>query len=132
MEINEGAEAEIVATDGIDIIAADIEHCDGLALGRDYSSAFAVSYMGGFLWKVDIDKETGVGSTSVVKQHLVSPTHVELTYADDTPKLFVVCCGQIEHGWMNDDARSSWSDLANINAAVSVTVTVSEEVAEVA
>ncbi len=128
VDIKEGEATEITASGPIEILAADIQHCDGLALSKDFTAAFAVSYLGGFMWKVSLDKDGGLGSTRVVMQHLVSPTHVEIAYLDGEPKIYVVCCGQIEHGWVNDHDRASWSDLANINAAVSVTVTISEEV----
>ncbi len=130
VEIKEGEETEIAVTGDIQIIVADIPQCDGLAMSKDFSAAFAVSYLGGFMWKIAIDKDTGMGSTSIVMQHLVSPTHVEMTSVGGKPKIYVVSCGQVEHGWVNEDDRASWSDLANINAAVSVSVTVTEEVVE--
>lgn len=112
-----------------------VTHCDGLAITKDQTAAYTANYVHGYLWKVELDPETGDAvETRVVMDKLVSPTAVELAYpangtGDGAPKLFVVCCGEIEVGWVNDDARS-WSDLAAINESVDVTIVTTEEKAE--
>ncbi|ORY58819.1 uncharacterized protein BCR38DRAFT_446704 [Pseudomassariella vexata] len=118
-------------TGPVETITDDLPHCDGLAVTKDQEVVYSASYMNGWLWKVNIDPETGEAKTDVVMENLVSPTAVELVYVDGKPKLFIVCCGEIDLGWINADDRTSWSDLAQINASVTVTVT-TEEVVEAA
>ncbi|KAI1387657.1 uncharacterized protein F4822DRAFT_430404 [Hypoxylon trugodes] len=114
----------------VQIIAGDIPHCDGLALARDQTAVYTCSYMDGFIWKVSIDPSTGKGTTSVVLKNLASPTAVELIYINDKPKLFIVCCGEIEMNWFVQDSQNPWSEVANINESVMVTAVTVEETVE--
>lgn len=114
-------------TGPVELVVEDIPHCDGLALSTDATTAYMANYLGGMLWRVDIDPATGTGKTHTVMEHLVSPTSMELVYGNGKPKLYVVCCGEIEIGWVHNDDRRSWSDLANINEAVEVSVTVTTD-----
>lgn len=120
----------IQTTGPVQIVTDDIPHCDGLALSRDQTSVYTCSYMDGHIWKVSIDPSTGKGTTSVVMRNLASPTAVELDYVNDKPKLFIVCCGEIEMGWFVQDDQNPWSEVANINSAVTVTVVTVEETVE--
>ncbi|KAI0178677.1 hypothetical protein GGR52DRAFT_569586 [Hypoxylon sp. FL1284] len=110
-------------------VTEDIPHCDGLALARDQTAVYTCSYTDGHIWKVSIDPSTGQSKTNVVLKNLSAPTAVELVYVNDKPKLFVVCCGEIEMNWFVQDDQNPWSEVANINSAVTVTVTTQEETA---
>ncbi|KAI1205541.1 uncharacterized protein F4807DRAFT_442975 [Annulohypoxylon truncatum] len=120
----------IRTTGGVQIVADDIPHCDGLTLSRDQTSVYTVSYMDGHVWKVSVDPETGKATTSVVMRSLASPTAVELYYFDDKPKMYIVCCGEIEMNWFVQDSQNPWSAIANINSAVTVTAVTVEETIE--
>ncbi|KAI4861587.1 hypothetical protein F4820DRAFT_57967 [Hypoxylon rubiginosum] len=117
----------IRTTGPVQIVTDDIPHCDGLALSRDQTAVYTCSYTDGYIWKVGIDPTTGEAKTDVVLKNLSAPTAVELVYVNDKPKLFVVCCGEIEMNWFVQDGQNPWSELANINSAVSVTVVTQEE-----
>ncbi|KAI1478110.1 hypothetical protein F4774DRAFT_419666 [Daldinia eschscholtzii] len=105
----------------VEILTEEITDCDGLALSRDQTAAYTCSYKDGFIWKVNIDPSTGKTSTSVVVRNLASPTAVELSYTNGKEKLFVVCCGEIQTGWIQDK-ENPWKDIADINSAVTVQV----------
>ncbi|KAI6091677.1 hypothetical protein F4821DRAFT_254990 [Hypoxylon rubiginosum] len=111
----------------VQVVADDIPHCDGLALSRDQTTVYTCSYTDGHIWKISIDPTTGKSMTSVVLKNLAAPTAVELVYVNDQPKLFVVCCGEIEMNWFVQDDQNPWSEVANINSAVTVTVVTQEE-----
>jgi hypothetical protein len=108
-------------------VADDIPGCDGLAVAEDGSRAYMVNYATGTLWRVDVDAASGEGVTLAIMERLVSPTSVELRDQGGKKVLYVVCCGENETGWVNDGSRS-WGDIAEINSAVTVSVTVTEEV----
>lgn len=129
VEYGPNVEGGIRPTGPIEVVAIGMQHCDGLALTKDNKTAYLVSYMQGYLWKVDIDPVTFKGTVTSVKENMISPTSVEYVHAGGKSKLYIICCGEIEIGWVNDENRS-WSDLAHINASVSVTVTTTEEVVE--
>lgn len=131
VELKPDDEEGIRATGPIELLASQMNNCDGLALTKDFSSAYLVNYLQGHLWKVDFDPVTGKGTVSIVRENLVSPTSVEYIDRDGESKIYIICCGEIEVGWINDENRS-WSDLAHINATVTVTVTTTEEVVEAA
>ncbi|KFA76005.1 hypothetical protein S40288_00322 [Stachybotrys chartarum IBT 40288] len=116
----------IRVTGDVQLVSADIPCCDGLLLSDDTKSAYMANYVGGTLWRVDIDT-AGRGKTHTVMEHLVSPTALELRNVDGKRKLHVVCCGEIDIGWVTEDDRRSWSDIAHINATVEVSVTVTTE-----
>ncbi|KAL1845004.1 hypothetical protein VTK73DRAFT_1350 [Phialemonium thermophilum] len=133
----DGGDAEVQTTTleaagPVEVLVDDIQHCDGLVLTPDSKTAYTASYMAGLLWRIEFDETEGRWVTRVVRSRLVSPTAVELRYDEATgrPRLFVVCCGGIEVGWINEDDRKSWSDLANINQAVTVSVTVTTEIVQ--
>ncbi|XXG95586.1 hypothetical protein Hte_001853 [Hypoxylon texense] len=117
----------IRTTGPVQILTDDIPHCDGLALSRDQTAVYTCSYTDGHIWKVSIDPTTGKAKTDVVLKNLSAPTAVELVYVNDKPKLFVVCCGEIEMNWFVQDDQNPWSEVANINSAVTVTVVTQEE-----
>ncbi|KAI0386333.1 hypothetical protein F5Y04DRAFT_120579 [Hypomontagnella monticulosa] len=121
---------EIRTTGPVQVLTDDIPHCDGLALSRDQTSVYTCSYMDGHVWKVSVDPSTGTAKTSVVMQNLASPTAVELAYVKNEPKLFIVCCGEIKMSWFIQDDENPWSEVANINSAVTVTVTTQVETVE--
>ncbi|KAK8056204.1 hypothetical protein PG993_001431 [Apiospora rasikravindrae] len=106
----------------VEIAANDVVDCDGWAMTNDNRTFYLANYMDGFLWKLDVDPVSAKATTTVVMSDLVSPTAVEVVDVNGQLKLFVVCCGQIDVGWVKE--RISWSD---INAAVQVTVTTTTE-----
>ncbi|KAH8890605.1 hypothetical protein GQ53DRAFT_170105 [Thozetella sp. PMI_491] len=115
----------------VEIVTEDIKDCDGLALNKDFTAAYTAIYMDGLLAKITIDPATGKGEPSLLVENLVTPTCVELVYVDDKPKIYAVCCGQIQQDWINRD-ESSWSDIAALSEAVAVSVVVTEDVVETA
>ncbi|KAL7622211.1 hypothetical protein AAE478_007714 [Parahypoxylon ruwenzoriense] len=116
-------------TGTVQVIVDDIPHCDGLALSRDQKAVYTCSYTDGHIWKVDIGP-AGKGTTSVVMRNLACPTAVELIYVNNRPKIFIVCCGEIEMNWFVQNDQNPWSEVANINEAVTVTVVTREETIE--
>ncbi|KAI0846111.1 hypothetical protein F5Y00DRAFT_244523 [Daldinia vernicosa] len=111
----------------VQILTDEITDCDGLVLTRDETAAYTCSYKDGFIWKVDVEPSTGKATTSVVLRNLASPTAVELNYVNDKPKLFIVCCGEIQMAWIQDK-ENPWSDIAGINSAVTVQIETREVV----
>ncbi|KAI1078832.1 hypothetical protein F5B20DRAFT_193989 [Whalleya microplaca] len=111
----------------VSILTNDIPHCDGLTCTKDQTAFFTCSYTDGFIWKVTVEPTSGKASTAVVMKNLACPTAVELIYVDGKPKLYVVCCGEIEMNWFVQDSQNPWSEIANINDSVAVTVVTSEE-----
>ncbi|KAI1473000.1 uncharacterized protein F4812DRAFT_411217 [Daldinia caldariorum] len=109
----------------VQILSDEITDCDGLAITRDQTAAYTCSYKDGFIWKVNIEPSTGQTSTSVIVSNLASPTAVELGYVNGKVKLFIVCCGEIQTGWIQEK-ENPWSDIANINSAVTVQVETQE------
>ncbi|KAH7312480.1 hypothetical protein B0I35DRAFT_480933 [Stachybotrys elegans] len=128
IELSEDPDVAVEIAGDVQLVSADIPHCDGLVISGDSKAAYMVNYVSGTLWRVDIDP-SGRGSTVSIMENLVCPTAVELREADGKRKLYVVCCGEIEVGWVTEDDRRSWGDIAQINASVEVSVTVTEEVA---
>ncbi|KAI8963258.1 hypothetical protein F5Y11DRAFT_165040 [Daldinia sp. FL1419] len=117
----------IRVTGPVQILTDEITDCDGLVLTRDVTAAYTCSYKDGFIWKVNIDPKTGKATTGVVVRNLASPTAVELRYVNDRPKLFIVCCGEIQMAWIQDK-ENPWKDIADINSAVTVQVETQEVV----
>ncbi|KAK6842023.1 hypothetical protein PG990_005989 [Apiospora arundinis] len=123
-----GPDGDWLRTTGpVEMAAQDVVDCDGWAMADTNGTFYLANYMDGLLWKLDVDTANGDWDSTIVMTDLVSPTAVEVVVKNGKPKLFVVCCGQIDVGWVKD--RVSWSD---INAAIQVTdVTVTtEEVVE--
>ncbi|KAI1493345.1 hypothetical protein F5X96DRAFT_225701 [Biscogniauxia mediterranea] len=109
-------------TGPVEMMTDDLSHCDGFQVLPDASAAYTINYMEGTLVKTVLKKDT---QSIQIMDKLVSPTGVEMGKGPDgKPKLFVVCCGEIEVGWLNDSV--SWKDIANI-AATTVEVTVSSD-----
>ena len=126
-----GPDADRLRTLGpVETTTDDVVDCDGWAMADvngGNGSFYLANYMDGILWKLVVDPVSAESTSSIVMTDLVSPTAVEVMHVNGQPKIFVVCCGQIDVGWVKD--RVSWSD---INAAVQVTVTTTEEVVEAA
>ncbi|KAI2628526.1 hypothetical protein GGR54DRAFT_347737 [Hypoxylon sp. NC1633] len=129
-QVRDDAAVGIRTTGPVQILTDDIPHCDGLALSPDQTTVYTCSYTDGLVWRVSIDPSTGKATTNVVLRNLACPTAVELVYADNKPKLYIVCCGEIEMSWFVQDASNPWAEVANINSMVSVTVTTHEETIE--
>ncbi|KAI0126779.1 hypothetical protein BJ170DRAFT_418561 [Xylariales sp. AK1849] len=127
IRLDDGVEAGVALGGAVEVVTRDIPHCDGLAIAPDGSTAYTACYTDGRVWKADI-AEDGTASTSVVVENLVNPTALELVATQGKLKLYVVCCGEIDVGWISSD-RDSWKALAGING--SVTVRVTTEVVEV-
>ncbi|KAI1496255.1 hypothetical protein F5X99DRAFT_414303 [Biscogniauxia marginata] len=109
-------------TGPVELVKDDLRHCDGFQVLPDASSAFTVNYMEGTLVKSVLKRNT---ESKKVMDKLISPTGVEMGRGPDgKPKLFVICCGEIEVGWINDNV--SWKDIASITAAT-VEVTISSD-----
>ncbi|KAK6073125.1 hypothetical protein SCUP515_06988 [Seiridium cupressi] len=123
-------EGEVEMAGPIELISDDLPHCDGLAVTQDKKNAYSASYMDGLLWKLDIDSENGKSERSTILENLVSPTAVEIMDSQGTPKIFVVCCGEIEVGWINSADRTSWSEFRDLSLNAQVSVTVTTEVVE--
>ncbi|KAI9158145.1 hypothetical protein HJFPF1_06135 [Paramyrothecium foliicola] len=127
VEIDENnLDAPIRTSGEIGCVVDDISSCDGLVVSDKGEFCYAANYVNGTLWRIDVDSETGEGTTHPIMEHLVSPTSLELRVIDGKKKLYVVCCGELETGWVNDESRS-WGDIAEINASVSISVTVTTE-----
>lgn len=115
---------DIRATGPAMVVTDDIPHSDGLVLTKDGSVAYSADYVNGQLRRIDIDDATGKGTTTLVMENLVTPASVQLVYDTPSgkPRMLVLCMGEIDLSWVRD-ADGSWSDIANINDSVTVTVT---------
>ncbi|KAI0536363.1 hypothetical protein GGR58DRAFT_396107 [Xylaria digitata] len=105
-------------------------HLDGMAVSPGQTHAYVASHIDGHLHKVQIDPETGKGTSQIILSSLDSPTGVGLVPHPSDPeklKLYIVCCGEIEVAWMPRE-DNPWEAIRDINSAVTVTVT--EEVVE--
>ncbi|ORY71415.1 uncharacterized protein BCR38DRAFT_416735 [Pseudomassariella vexata] len=123
VELDEAVEDCIQTTGAVEILTDDLPHCDGLAVTPDEKTAYTACMTDGRLWRVDIGSDRQA-STSVVMENLVNPTAVEFVHTHGISKLYVVCSGEIQLGWRNsDNSSASWSEFADINNSVTVTVT---------
>lgn len=115
---------DIRATGPAKVVVDDIPHSDGLVLTKDGTVAYSADYLNGKLRRIDIDDATGEGTTTLVMENLVTPASVQLVYDTPSgkPRMLVLCMGEIDLSWVRD-ADGSWSDIANINDSVTVTVT---------
>ncbi|EKG12694.1 Six-bladed beta-propeller TolB-like protein [Macrophomina phaseolina MS6] len=110
----------------VQIITADLPHCDGLAITDDGKHIFTANYMAGLIWRVDMDAD-GRGVATILTRGLSSPTSCEM--AKD--RLYVTCCGgQAGVGWVNEDDRLSELSKFNLEIEVTAEVTITEEVVE--
>ena len=123
---------DIHATGDVKVITDEIPHSDALVFTNDPNVGYSANYVNGHLRRIDIDPVTGAGEVRNVLENLVTPVSVELVYPEDgsKPKMIILCTGEIDISWVRD--HEGWSDIANINASVTVTVTTTEEVVEVA
>ncbi|KAI1840097.1 hypothetical protein JX265_009343 [Neoarthrinium moseri] len=124
------SDSDIEMTGPIQLISDEIPHCDGLAVTPDMKEAYTASYVDGWLWKLDIDPESGKSELAIVMENLVSPTAVEIMDSNGKPKIFVVCCGEVEVGWVNSADKTSWSEFRDLSVNAQVSVTITEEVVE--
>ncbi|KAI0026131.1 hypothetical protein F4780DRAFT_9249 [Xylariomycetidae sp. FL0641] len=114
----------IRTTGPIQIVNDTLTHCDGLAISNDQTRAYTASYVEGQLWEVKLDPKTGTSTVETIVTSLDSPTSVQLVHKDGKPKLYIVCCGEIEMGWIPQDGQNPWKEMGDLNAAItSVTVT---------
>ena len=123
---------DIHPIDDVRVITDRIPHSDSLAFAKDPNVGYSPNYVTGQLRRIDIDPVTGSSEVRVVMENLVTPVAVELVYPEDggRPKMIVLCTGEIDMSWIKDH-EASWSDIANINGSVSVTVVTTEETVEV-
>ncbi|KAI1638263.1 hypothetical protein F4809DRAFT_266289 [Biscogniauxia mediterranea] len=121
----DGVEADvgIRATGPVEVLTDSIPHCDGLAVTKDESTVYTASYIEGLLNRITIDDKERAGYTEVVTANLDCPTGVAVRENGGEPKIYVTCCGKIEMAWFVQDSENPWSCIADINSAVTVTVT---------
>ncbi|KAI1504729.1 hypothetical protein F5X99DRAFT_348133 [Biscogniauxia marginata] len=121
----EGVDAAtgIRTTGPVEVLTDSIPHCDGLAVTKDESTVYTACYIDGLLYRITIDNEERKGYTEVLMSNLDCPTGVALLENEDEPKVYVTCCGKIEMAWFVQDSENPWSCIADINSAVTVTVT---------
>ncbi|KAI1366847.1 hypothetical protein F5Y08DRAFT_113301 [Xylaria arbuscula] len=125
------ADVAIRTAGPVQIVSDDLpSHLDGMAVAPDQSHAYVASHIDGHLHKVQIDPETGKGTSHVIMSSLDSPTGINIVSHPTDPsksKLYIVCCGEIEVAWMPRE-DNPWEAIRDINSAVKVTVT--QEVVE--
>ncbi|CAJ2504934.1 Uu.00g123280.m01.CDS01 [Anthostomella pinea] len=115
-------EVAIRATGPVQKVLGDLPHLDGLALTKDQTRAYTVSMADGQLLEIKVDPATGQGSVEVITTSLDSPTGVELVYVNGRPKLYVVCCGEIDMAWIPKIDENPWASM-DFNSNVVGTVT---------
>ncbi|RYP51931.1 hypothetical protein DL769_010741 [Monosporascus sp. CRB-8-3] len=125
---DDSANGGLRITGPVEIITDELPNTDGLTMTEDGTTAYSVNYVKGTLRQVKIDPATGKAETREFMNSLVAPTTIELVHSRSTgkPKLVVICNGRNDVAWIKD---FSWSDIANISASETVTVT-TEEVVE--
>ncbi|RYP21270.1 hypothetical protein DL765_002319 [Monosporascus sp. GIB2] len=128
IEKDDKADGGLRITGPVETITDEIPNTDGLAMTEDGTTAYSVNYVKGTLRQVKIDPATGRAETREFMSSLVGPTTIELVPSPSTgkPRLVVICNGRNDVAWMKD---FSWSDIANISATETITVT-TEEVVE--
>ncbi|KAH8199554.1 hypothetical protein TruAng_006305 [Truncatella angustata] len=120
---NSNAHAPVRITGSVERIVDDLGHCDGFQVKPDGSAAYTLNWNTGSLVRSDLTKAlSGSAASEPVLSMLVNPTCVELgPEINGKQKLFVVCCGEIDVGWIND--TPTWKDIANgIDATVEIEV----------
>lgn len=120
----------VKATGAVQVICDDVEHCDGLAIAADASAAWTASMSNDWLWRIDLDQDGDeiIGTTTVVKENLYSPTAVEPFYVGDTLRLYVVCNGDRDEqqAWIKKGDSNPWPDFHEVKVTESVIVSVSK------
>ncbi|KAB2568976.1 Six-bladed beta-propeller TolB-like protein [Lasiodiplodia theobromae] len=131
VETTDAVDEGIKTTGGVEIVASDLPHCDGLAITEDGRSIFTANYMAGVVWRVDLEGDDR-SVTSILTRGLASPTSVEFATVDGKQRLYVTCCGgeATSVGWVNEDDRLSELSKFNLEIEVTAEVTVTEEVVE--
>ncbi|RYO95037.1 hypothetical protein DL766_007556 [Monosporascus sp. MC13-8B] len=121
------ADGGLRITGPVEIITDEIPNTDGLTMTEDGTTVYSVNYVKGTLRQVKIDPATGKAETREFMSSLIGPTTIELVRSLSTgkPKLVVICNGRSDVAWIKD---FSWSDIANISASETVTVTTEEVV----
>ncbi|KAI1265300.1 hypothetical protein F5Y18DRAFT_48025 [Xylariaceae sp. FL1019] len=105
-------------------------HIDGLAVSANQSHAYVASQVDGKLHRIDIDPETGEGTSTVILGSLDSPTGLSLVERATElkhPTLFIICCGEIEVAWTVNEVDDPWKEIRDLNAALTV-VSITEQV----
>ncbi|KAI1341086.1 hypothetical protein F5Y15DRAFT_24662 [Xylariaceae sp. FL0016] len=125
VEVDEGdPKTPVRVTGPAELVTDDLQHCDGFKITPDGSAAYTLNCIDGKLMRTDLNAEVGMAESTPVADKLVSPTCLELgNKGEGKQKLFVMCCGEIEVGWLDD--RFTWKDIADLTAAT-VEVTVSQ------
>lgn len=123
-------DAPLRITGPVEMIADDLRHCDGFQVKPDGSAAFTLNWNDGSLVKTDLTSAVAGNAVSTpVIDRLLNPTSIELgPVINGRQKLFLICCGEIEVGWIKDPW--SWNDIANA-VVTSVEVEVSSDRASV-
>ncbi|ETS86235.1 hypothetical protein PFICI_00063 [Pestalotiopsis fici W106-1] len=107
------AEKPVRITGPVELVAEGLDQCDGFQVKSDGSLALTVNSDDGTLMRTDIEKsDVGASTCSIAMNMLINPTVVELgPETDGKQTVFVICCGEINVGWLNDNF--SWRDIAN-------------------
>lgn len=116
-KLDTGNPKDPIRIDGsVEVVADDLRHCDGFQVKPDGSAAYTLNWNDGSLVKTEIAKPGRSPAVSKpVLGNLDNPTCVEFGEdADGKQKLFVICNGEIEVGWIKD--TMSWKDIANVMA----------------
>ncbi|KAI1338461.1 hypothetical protein F5Y15DRAFT_417107 [Xylariaceae sp. FL0016] len=116
----------IRVTGPVQKVCDQLPHLDGLAISKDQTHAYTASYVDGQLLELRVNPATGEGKMEVIVTSLDSPTGVELVYVDGKPKLYVVCCGEIDMAWIPKYDENPWAAMGDINSAISITHEVAE------
>ena len=114
----------------VQIVTSDVMHCDGLVVLPDGSAAYTASYNEGLLWRVDVNKETHEGTVTPIMSNLVYPTALELVTSGNKTRMYIICCGEIEPGWVTSHDRMSWSDLRGLDNCITEVTTTTEVVSQ--
>ncbi|KAI1848183.1 hypothetical protein JX266_005896 [Neoarthrinium moseri] len=116
-------------TGPVELVADDLKHCDGFQVTPGGSAAYTLNSVDGNLMKTDVKSLQGAKAQSVnVQERLVSPTCLELgTPGKGKQKIFVMCCGEIDVGWLDASDKLSWTEWSKIQVSSTVEVTVTTE-----
>lgn len=126
------ATGELAAAGPVEVLARDVPDCDGFSVAADGRAAYTASPSEGKLWEVAVGAGAcaPAATTTVLADQLVNPTAVQLVpaaAAGAPPRLYAVCCGKIDVGWLDAD-RDPWKDIAVGLKGLTTTVEVTEVV----